>query len=599
MASFEITKDTMIPDLLAKFPQTREVLDRYGLAGCGGRRGPVESLDFFSRTHGVPLSQVLSELRVSAESGPAAAPPPATRLLDVLYRRFFKAAIVIALTLGAGWGAWLLWQIGVQGEFTAISIFDINAHGHAQIYGWIALFVMGFAYQAFGRFRHVDLHRPGWANASFYLMLGGIVVSTVGQILHEQGTAAAGLAVGGRVLELLAISLFVAVLAGTYRKSADKGFTASDGFIFASVGWFVIQALFGVMHLWLTLSAESAERLTFWVATLQAPLRDMQIHGFAMLMVLGVGIRLFPGVFGLPKVSERRAWAVLAVLNLAIAAEAGLFIAYRFTENHALAAGLLVPWLMLLGGVVALLWPWRLWRPMPEPDRSAKFVRAAFGWLVVSMVMLAALPLYGRLVGESFSHAYYGAVRHAITVGFLSMMILGVAGKVVPTLNGLDTSRLTGLWGVFALINLGCAMRCGFQIATDFWGGAFGVVGFSGLLEVTAITLWGIHLWRVMRIGAEDDSPATLRPAPDRIRGDHKVADVLAWFPSAEGVLLAHGFEAIRNPVLRRTLAKRVSLARAAGMHDLDLDALLADLNAAAGLQQAGSVASLPVAMGG
>src|SRR4051812_2781490 len=34
------------------------------------------------------------------------------------------------------------------------------------------------------------------------------------------------------------------------------------------------------------------------MATYQAPLRDLQVHGLALSMVLGVAIRLFPGLFG-------------------------------------------------------------------------------------------------------------------------------------------------------------------------------------------------------------------------------------------------------------------------------------------------------------
>ena len=40
---------------------------------------------------------------------------------------------------------------------------EVNAHGHAQIFGWVALFIMGFAYQAFPRFRHTRLWRPALA----------------------------------------------------------------------------------------------------------------------------------------------------------------------------------------------------------------------------------------------------------------------------------------------------------------------------------------------------------------------------------------------------------------------------------------------------
>src|SRR5262245_16489561 len=45
----------LIPDLLKAAPQARVVLDRYGLRGCGGPLGPVETLGFFAKAHDVPL----------------------------------------------------------------------------------------------------------------------------------------------------------------------------------------------------------------------------------------------------------------------------------------------------------------------------------------------------------------------------------------------------------------------------------------------------------------------------------------------------------------------------------------------------------------
>ncbi|MCG3181795.1 MAG: hypothetical protein BIFFINMI_04204 [Phycisphaerae bacterium] len=586
----------MIPDILAAWPQARKVFDGYGLSGCGGAHGPVESLEFFSRAHGVELGHLLEELR-AATAEPIERPVAegATLLADVLYRRFFKAAIIITLTFGATWGADLLWRIGLNDDFTAVSVFDVNAHGHAQIYGWVGLFIMGFAYQAFGRFRHVPLVRPGWANASFYLMIGGIVASVVGQIAHASRLGLA-VALAGQAMELTAIGLFVSVVIGTYRASRSKGLGVHDGYIFASIAWFAVQALFGLAHLWLTMTAATPSELVYWVTTLQAPLRDMQIHGFAMMMILGVSLRLLPGVLGLPAISARRARLWLVLLNGAIVGEVMLFMGYRLLDNHLLAALLLVPWALLLVGAAALLWPWRLWRPLPGSDRSGKFVRAAFGWLALSMLMLVLLPAYSRLAGLPFSHAYYGAVRHAVTVGFVSMMILGMSAKVVPTLNGLDTRQLRQLWAVFILLNVGCALRVGFQIVTDFWPTAFALVGVSGVLEVTATAVWGVGLWRIMSVGARQERLAS-GPAPAVISPQHKVADVLAWFPQLEPVFIRFGFREITNPFLRRTVARRISLAGACSMHGRAGDALITALNEAIKRERrpVGTLASLPV----
>jgi hypothetical protein len=64
-----------------------------------------------------------------------------------LHHRYFAAAIATVVTVGAGWGVWLLWQIGFAGKFTGVSLQHVNAHGQAQIFGWCGLFIMGFAYQ--------------------------------------------------------------------------------------------------------------------------------------------------------------------------------------------------------------------------------------------------------------------------------------------------------------------------------------------------------------------------------------------------------------------------------------------------------------------
>ena len=98
---------------------------------------------------------------------------------DAIYRPFFKTAIAVVLTLGASWGAYLLIQIALHGSFTAVGIHAVNAHGHAQIFGWVGLFVMGFAYQAFPRFKQTTLAYPRLAMASFWLMVAGMFGMTM------------------------------------------------------------------------------------------------------------------------------------------------------------------------------------------------------------------------------------------------------------------------------------------------------------------------------------------------------------------------------------------------------------------------------------
>jgi hypothetical protein len=304
-------------------------------------------------------------------------------------------------------------------------------------------------------------------------------------------------------------------------------------------------------------------------------------------MIFAVSIRMFPTIFGLPEVPTRRAWIAWGLLLTAIVCETSLFLTFRLTGSHVAAGAILLPWLLLPIGAGLIVVPWKLWRPLPETlpgtgrsDRSGKFIRIAFAWLFISFGMLLLLPVYQIISGIPFSHAYYGAIRHAITVGFISMMIVGVAAKVVPTLRGVGPEKLPALWLPFVLINLGCLLRVGFQIGTDWHPTFFKLVGVSGMLEWTGLAIWAGHLAAVMLgIGRYAQGESSWGPAPEQISPDHRVAAVLHWHPELEPVFVEHGFDLIQNPVLRRTIARQVSLAQVCRMKAVDLDTFLATLN--------------------
>jgi hypothetical protein len=587
-----IEAETLIPTVLQEFPQCRGVLDRYGLRGCGGTLGPVESLSFFARAHEVPLSRLLAELRV-AVNGPASEEPSAT-FADAIYRPFFKSGIVVVLTLGAVWGAYLLLRIGFTGTFHAASLHEVNAHGHAQIFGWVGLFVMGFAYQAFPRFKHTSLAYPGAAWASLVLMLSGIVGRSLAEPLDGVVSGAGPVAVASSVVETAAVGLFLAVIFTTWRRSG-KGLAYYDWYIVSSLVWFLVQALYETVYLTATLTAPNREQLIALVATYQGALRDIQIHGFALLMILGVSQRLFHTIYGLPAPHRMLSLIGLFCLNLAILGEVTGLILMRQSGRYWASVWYLSV-LLLAVTIVVLVVDWRIFGRAAEPDRSLKFLRTAYGWLLASLAMLVLLPVYQfvLLPGVSpqseaaqlgFSHAYYGAIRHAITVGFVSLMIVGVAAKVVPTLNGVDVKRLPGLWIPFVLLNVGCAMRVLFQTLTDHFPAAFPIAGVSGVLEVLGLAIWAVHLWRTMAgrwsNEAGVNNPPTFAPG-EWIEGRHRVGEVLTAHPELLDAFLQLGFTPLANPLLRRTLARFVSISQACRRLDLDEQQILVALNLAA-----------------
>lgn len=580
---------TMIPDVLAKRPQLRTVLDRYGLRGCGGPLGPAESLAFFARAHEIPLERLLRELRDADENEtlPAAVEPASAGLADTIYRPFFRAGIAVVLTLGAAWGAYLLLRIAWGGSFTSVGLHEINAHGHAQVFGWIGLFVMGFAYQAFPRFKHSSLAWPAAAWATFWMMLVGLVARSLCQPLASSHAVAWWIAVTASVLELAAVVGFVAIILTTWRRSG-KPLAFYDYYIVAALVWFVLQAAYEGIYLTATLSA-SGEELLALVSVWQAPLRDAQIHGFALLMVLGVSQRLFHHFYALPSPNPRLSLVALGVINAAVVGEIAGLILMR-TVSHAWVGLWYASVLALTAATGILVASWRIFSPPEDPDRSLKFLRTAYVWLFISLGMLVLLPVYqfgllSRFAADShaaqlgFSHAYYGAARHAITVGFLSLMIVGVSAKVVPTLNGIRIPSLTLLWGPFLLINTGCTLRVVNQTLTDFWPGAFAIAGVSGLLEVLGLSLWGWHLWQIMsgRLTAQVTSTEACPDGP--IGPDANVAAVIERYPALLDEFVRFGFTAVANPYLRRTVARVMTIQTACRRMGVDQPQFLAALN--------------------
>jgi hypothetical protein len=605
-SSLTISPQMLLPDLIKTHPEARGVFDRHGLRGCGGPLGPHETIGYFARVHGVEEAELLRELAEAIDRNPAQddAPQPAgPHVADVLYRRYFIAAILTTLTAGATWGAWLLWQIAMGGSFRAISVSSVNAHGEAQIFGWVGLFIMGFAYQAFPRIWQTELVAPRLAAANCWIMISGIILRTIGMTAQSAWSPALATATAGGLLELASVLIFVSQIATTFRRSGAS-IEPYAALVLGALGFFVASSVMSVWHTWKTMTAIDERALVWAIATYQFPLRDLQIHGLALFMILGVSLRMLPRIFVLPETPTRQAWWSFGLLLPAVLAEVILFLTYRWTGNLTAAVALVAPWLSMIAAAALVVWPWKLWRPIPDPDRAFKFVRSAYAWLFIALVMLLLTPAYqavvaSRVIEMKVSHAYLGATRHAITVGFISLMIMGMAAKVVPTLSGVRPQTLPSLWGPFLLVNLGCTLRVTTQTLTDWLPALYPFLGVSGTLEVIGLAWWGTSLILIIA-RAQRETGAAHRdagPAPEQIEPGHYVGDILWWFPETEAIFLARGFTALRNPRLRGIVAAHVTLARAAAFRGVPLDDLLQELNTEIQPAKRGSQTTRPLSL--
>jgi uncharacterized protein involved in response to NO len=582
----KITADVFLPEMVQRYPATRAVLDRYGLHGCGGPQGPREQLGWFARLHNVPIEKLLSELNEAASQTASDVPEFAPSIGDTIYRPFFLAGIATVLTLGCMWGAINLLTIGLKQSFTAVNYSWVLAHAHAMVFGFVGFFIMGFAYQAFPRFKHTSLWRPKLAFTALPLMIAGILLQTVAHLLSPPSLQ---LEIAAATIQTVAVIIFAAAIVMTARHAKKP--EVYDRFVYAALGWFLLAAVANPVVFKLFELAGSREQLLSNLATFNIPYRDVQLIGIAVVMILGVSLRLLPHAYGLRE--PTRAWQSFLFwgVNGSILTGIVLFIAGVVSGNHWL---LMIWWattLVLLAVAVGTPRQYRLFGAVPENerDRGLKFIRAAYVWFIIATAMLVFTPIYNFVIYPAvtgshvpFSHAFFGAYRHALTVGFIMMMIVGVSSKVVPTLSGVDVRRANSLWPTFLLLNLGNLTRVSSQIATDFFPPAYSVMGFSGFIEVVGLTLWGYELFANMRAGKKLETGSLVVAGNGtklfQITPQTKVADVLTHYPQSLQIFLRHGFTPLSNPVLRRTMARVVTVEQACRREGVNLAELLSEL---------------------
>ena len=97
------------------------------------------------------------------------------------------------------------------------------------------------------------------------------------------------------------------------------------------------------------------------------------------------------------------------------------------------------------------------------------------------------MPLYQWISGIPFSHAYYGTIRHSITVGFVSLFLMGISIQIFPP----HLRSSAGHHVAFFLINIGSLLRITLQILTDWTAQAYILIAVSGVSELIGFLLFG------------------------------------------------------------------------------------------------------------
>jgi uncharacterized protein involved in response to NO len=399
--------------------------------------------------------------------------------LSRLLMAYISSGLVFMLLPGTFLGVWNLLQISGRESAGSISPAWLQAHGHAQVFGWIGSFILGIGFYSIPKLRGATKPAFGAAWACWVMWTIGAAVRWAANVYAWQWRLLLPLS---GVLELAAFLIFFRAV--SQHRPEDSGKSRLEPWI-----WVVISASTGLM---LTLIANLAA--CFYLAVRGASpalshILDQRYlvlvaWGFLVPFVWGFSTKWMTVFLGLKPVRPRLLLGALVVnfagvvlTLLGWGAEATAF----FVVSTALA-------------VAAL----RMFEPAREEPKTRGvhpsfpfFVRMAYGWLLV-----AALLGVGAAVWDS-SGGIWGASRHALTVGFIAVMVFCVGQRILPAFAGMRLLWSTRLmFAGLLLLTIGCTLRVSSEVLAyqGYANWAWSVLPISALLELAGITAFAINI---------------------------------------------------------------------------------------------------------
>lgn len=393
---------------------------------------------------------------------------------------YITSGLIFMLLPGTFLGVWNLLQISGSENAGSVSPAWLQAHGHAQVFGWIGSFILGIGFHSIPK-RRGAMKPPiiaAWVCWVFWTI--GVAMRWAANIYPWHWRILLPLS---SVLEFSAFLLFANTV--SHHRPEDAGKERLDPWI-----WIVISAVFGFLFALLGNIAGC-----FYVAlqgtssalphVLDQRYLALLTWGFLVPFVWGFSARWMHVFLGLKPI--RPAFLVVAVLiNFSGVI---LTLAGRYTLGAIL---------FLCGGILAIGGVRMFELAVHEPKIRGLhttfpyFVRAAYGWLLVAAILGIIAARWDN------SGGIWGASRHALTVGFIAAMVLCVGQRILPAFAGMRALWSTQLmFTSLALLMGGCFLRVSCEILAyqGYVQWAWSVLPPSAMLELTGIAAFAVNIF--------------------------------------------------------------------------------------------------------
>jgi uncharacterized protein involved in response to NO len=376
-------------------------------------------------------------------------------------------------------GVWNLLTISSHRAAGTASAAWIQAHGHAQIFGWIGTFILGIGYYSIPKLQQAKAFALWAPWTSWTMWASGVALRWITGVSELQWRVLLPLSAA---LEIAAFLIFFFVVSGHRPEGSIK--PKLDDWIVVviagSLGWLaalVINLLAAFFLAWREISSVLPHGFDQRFLVLQT-------WGYLVPFVWGFSAKWLPVFLGL------KTTRTSLLLRAVVVNTAGVLAAMVGWMKFSM--------LLLAAGMVLAIYLFRLFERSERPAKTGgihpsflAFVRIAYVWAVV--VGLLGIWASMRITAPGI----WGASRHALTVGFLALMVFSIGQRVLPAFSGMRIlfSPELMFWGL-ALLSAGCFLRVVAQILSyqGMTASAWAWLPVSAITEMTAVTLFAANL---------------------------------------------------------------------------------------------------------
>lgn len=391
---------------------------------------------------------------------------------------FVMSGLVFMLLPGTFLGVWNLLDISEGHRPEAVPQAWLQAHGQAQIFGWIGSFILGIGFYSLTKMRSTKSFPAvaGWM--AWGLWTAGVLLRWLGGVTGDDWRVLLP------VSAVLQLAGFLAFYVAVRRNSPPSSGTKDKAWLllvaFATIAFMVALAV----NVWMLFGQALHGSSAALPHVLDQQFVVLAVWGVLVPTIWGFNARWLPVFLGLRAPNQRSLYIAYA---LSVAG-----VAITFTEFLAVAEAA-----FLLAAILAMD-ALHVWERSEHPPKVLNvhrgfpmFVRLAYGWLLVSCVLAMIAVRWDT------SGGIWGASRHALTVGFVAMMVFAIGQRVLPAFCGMHvlySTRLMG-WSLYLLFT-GCLLRVFAEPLAyeNIWAPAWKVLPVSAVAELTAVSLFALNL---------------------------------------------------------------------------------------------------------